>query len=532
MSVTESHVDTETKRRRTFAVISHPDAGKTTLTEALLLLGGAIHEAGAVKGKKTRRAATSDWMAIEQQRGISVTSTVLQFKYAGCHVNILDTPGHEDFSDDTYRTLTAADSVVMLIDAAKGVEPQTIKLFQVCRLRHIPIFTFINKMDRDGRDPLDLLKNLEDILGIETYPVTWPVGMGTEFQGVYHRFDHTFEQYRGRKDTSKQVRVTGVDDGALVEMIGARQAEQLAEEVTLLDVAGESFDHSLVKKGELTPVYFGSAISQFGVETFLRDFVEMAPAPAPRKTVDGAAVDTDDPFSGFIFKIQANMNPAHRDRVAFLRVCSGKFERGMTVNHVRLDRKVNLTQSQQFFGQDRSTVEEAYPGDIIGLHDPGLYQIGDTLTASGRFSFEPVPAFSPEHFARVSSADSLKNKQFQKGLQQLSEEGAIQLFRMVNRTNDLVVGVVGRLQFEVFEYRLKGEYGANPVLSHLGYRYARWLSPVNPRDINYDASSCMLVQDADDRLVMLFADDFSLRWVADKNPNLRMYATSYAFETA
>lgn len=530
MPVIEAKIEQETTRRRTFAIISHPDAGKTTLTEALLLLGGAIREAGVVKGKTTRRAARSDWMEIEKQRGISVTSTVLQFTYDDFHMNILDTPGHEDFSDDTYRTLTAADSVVMLIDAAKGVEPQTIKLFKVCRMRHIPIYTFINKLDREGRDPLDLLKELEDVLGIQSYPVTWPVGMGGTFQGVYHRHRHEFEHFRGRQERSTTLSLKGVDDPALADIIAGAPAEQLAEEVMLLDVAGEAFRQDLVATGALTPVYFGSAITQFGVETFLRDFAQMAPAPTPRKTTDGDTVETDAPFAGFIFKIQANMNPAHRDRVAFLRICSGRFERGMTVNHVRLDRKVNLTQSQMFFGQDRNTIEEAYPGDIIGLHDPGLFQIGDTICESGRFSFEPVPAFSPEHFARVTTADTLKHKQFQKGLQQLSEEGAIQLFHMTNRTGDLIVGVVGKLQFEVFEYRLKSEYGAAPQLSHLPYQYARWLSRIDPREINYDPASCMVVEDTGDRLVMLFADDFSLRWVTEKNPGLKLYPTSYEYD--
>ncbi len=529
MPTLKESIEFEANRRRTFAIISHPDAGKTTLTEALLLLGGAIHEAGVVKGKKSRRAATSDWMEIEKQRGISVTSTVLQFQYQGLHLNILDTPGHEDFSDDTYRTLTAADSVVMLIDAAKGVEPQTIKLFQVCKMRHIPIFTFINKMDREGRDPLDLLKELEDVLGIQSYPMSWPAGMGVDFQGVYHRFRHSFEPFRGRQAKDQFLDVADLADPQLREMMGSNQAEKLAEDVLLFDVAGEDFDRERVNRGELTPVFFGSAITHFGVRSFLDAFVEMAPGPAPRRKTDGSTLETASPFAGFVFKIQANMNPAHRDRVAFLRICSGKFERGMTVNHVRLNRNINLTQSQHFFAQDRTTANEGYPGDIIGIHDPGLFQIGDTLSANGGFQFEPLPQFSPEHFARVTVTDTLKYKQFHKGLQQLTEEGAIQLFRMSNRTEDLILGVVGRLQFEVFEYRMKSEYGADVTLSFLPFKYARWLSAVKVEDIDYDRSSCFLVQDQNGRNVMLFDSDFSLRWVANKNPELTLSPTSNAF---
>ncbi|MDQ0188708.1 peptide chain release factor 3 [Alicyclobacillus cycloheptanicus] len=527
MTESDNHIVAEANRRRTFAIISHPDAGKTTLTEALLLLGGAIREAGLVKGKQSRRAATSDWMEIERQRGISVTSTVLQFPYQGRHLNILDTPGHEDFSDDTYRTLTAADSVVMLIDAAKGVEPQTIKLFQVCRLRQIPIYTFINKMDRESRDPLDLLKELEDVLGIRSYPMTWPVGAGGDFQGVYHRQRQVFEHFRGRQEEAEVLQVSGVDDARLSDILGAAAAEKLLEDVELLDVAGEAFDLDRINRGDLTPVFFGSALAHFGVQSFLNDFVQLAPNPTPRKRLDGTVMPTDAPFSGFIFKIQANMNPAHRDRVAFLRICSGKFERGMSVHHVRLNRPLNLSQSQQFFAQDRTTVEEAFPGDIVGLHDPGLFQIGDTLSAGEKFQFEPLPQFSPEHFARVTAADTLKHKQFQKGLQQLSEEGAIQLFRMANRTEDLIIGVVGRLQFEVFEHRLRAEYGAEPVLSHLPYKYARWLAETPVDALNYDHASCMIVRDQQQHLVMLFSDDFALRWVSEKNPQVRLYETSY-----
>lgn len=518
----------EANKRRTFAIISHPDAGKTTLTEALLLLGGAIREAGAVKGKKTRRSATSDWMEIEKQRGISVTSTVLQFEYKDLHLNILDTPGHEDFSDDTYRTLTAADSVVMLIDAAKGVEPQTIKLFQVCRMRGIPIYTFINKMDREGRDPLDLLKEIEDVLGIESYPMTWPAGMGQMFQGVYHRADRAFERFEGKQAETSLVPVG--DPLELASTIGDEAAEKLAEDVELLDIAGEAFDMEQVNRGLLTPVFFGSAITHFGVRSFLDMFIKLAPPPTERKTTDGSLVPTSEDFAGFIFKIQANMNPAHRDRVAFLRICSGKFERGMSVTHVRQNRKLNLTQSQQFFAQDRITVDVAYPGDIIGLYDPGLFQIGDTVAATGQFEFEALPQFSPEHFARVTTKDTSKYKQFHKGIAQLCEEGAIQIFSMANRTGDMILGVVGRLQFEVFEYRMKVEYGAETDLVHLPYKYARWIAGMPPEEINYDRSSGVLVRDQHERNVILFSNDYALRLVSERNKGLQLYPTSYELD--
>jgi peptide chain release factor 3 len=527
MGTLQQEIQMETNKRRTFAIISHPDAGKTTLTEKLLLFGGAIREAGTVKGRKARRHATSDWMEIEKKRGISVTSTVLQFHYQGYHINILDTPGHEDFSDDTYRTLTAADSAVMLIDAAKGVEPQTIKLFEVCRMRGIPIFTFINKLDRQGKDPLALLEEIEAVLGIRSCPMNWPIGMGADFQGIYNRGDNCLEQYSGRATESTKVYVTDVEDARLRDILGSAAHEKLIEDVALLDIAGDPFDAELVKHGKLTPVFFGSAISNFGVETFLNQFINIAPPPGPRRTEDGDLHDTTSQFSGFVFKIQANMNPAHRDRVAFLRICSGKFERGMTVRHVRTGKNINLSQPQQFFAQDRTMTEVAYPGDIIGIFDPGIFQIGDTLCLEGAFQFERLPQFSPEHFARVSVKDTLKYKQFHKGLQQLAEEGAVQVFRMVNRTEDMILGVVGPLQLDVFEYRLKAEYGAEIHISHLPYRFARWLKADNPETLNYDHASCLMVRDHHDRLVMLFPDEFSLRWVTDKNPGVSLYPTSY-----
>lgn len=528
MPIEELNHEGHPEERRTFAIISHPDAGKTTLTEKLLLFGGAIREAGAVKGKKARRHATSDWMEIEKQRGISVTSTVLQFAYRNRRINILDTPGHEDFSEDTYRTLTAADSAVMLIDAAKGIEPQTIKLFEVCRLRGIPIFTFINKLDRQGKDPLALLEEIEEVLGIRSCPMNWPIGMGQDFRGIYNRADSRFERFTDRTEDMVNIAADDIESPVLREALGAELHERLKEEVMLLDIAGDPFDADLVAKGRLTPVFFGSAIANFGVETFLNEFVELAPPPQARNTDVGVVQPSDENFSGFVFKIQANMNPAHRDRVAFIRMCSGKFERGMNVNHVRTGKKVSLAQPQQFFGQGREIIDEAWPGDIIGIFDPGLFRIGDTLCESGSFKFEPLPQFSPEHFARVSVKNTLKYKQFHKGLEQISEEGAIQVFRQANRTEDLVLGAVGQLQFEVFQYRMKAEYGAEVELSYLPYSVARWLESGSPiEELNYDRYSNILVKDQDDRLVMLFPNEFATHWVVDKNPGVVLHATSY-----
>lgn len=512
--------------RRTFAIISHPDAGKTTLTEKLLLFGGAIREAGAVKGKKAKRHATSDWMEIEKQRGISVTSTVLQFTYRDQHINILDTPGHEDFSEDTFRTLTAADSAVMLIDAAKGVEPQTIKLFEVCRMRGIPIFTFINKLDREGKEPLALLEELEDVLGIRSCPMNWPIGMGGDFRGIYNRADARFERYSERGQESESFAAGDIDHPLLKAALGEELHERLKEEVLLLDIAGDPFDAELVARGQLTPVYFGSAIANFGVETFLNQFIQLAPTPGPRTTNQGEISPDDPGFSGFVFKIQANMNPAHRDRVAFVRICSGRFARGMTVTHVRTGKRINLAQPQQFFGQGREIIDEAYPGDIIGIFDPGLFRIGDSLCENGNFAFEELPQFSPEHFARVAVKSTLKYKQFHKGIEQLSEEGAIQVFRQVNRTEDLLLGAVGQLQFEVFQYRMKAEYGAEVELNHLRYSLARWIEWPDMEQFHYDRYTNLLVKDKDERWVILCPNEFSVRWMIDKNPGLVLHKTS------
>jgi peptide chain release factor 3 len=522
-------VQSQAERRRTFAIISHPDAGKTTLTEKLLLFGGAIRMAGEVKGRKAQKYATSDWMQIEKERGISVTSSAMQFDYQGQHINILDTPGHQDFSEDTYRTLTAADSAVMLIDAAKGVEAQTIKLFKVCSQRGIPIFTFINKMDRYGKEPLELLEELERVLGIRSCPMNWPIGMGDEFCGIYDRKNNRIELYRrdGQRDFAYPDE-RGVEDPALRNIIGDSLYNKLCEDISLLDIAGDPFDKEKISQGELTPVYFGSAISKFGVQTFLDEFLHLAPTPHAHMSSKGPIDPAKVPFSGFIFKIQANMNPAHRDRIAFLRVCSGKFERGMAVNHVRTGKRIKLAQPQQFLAQDRDIVDEAYPGDIIGLHDAGNFRIGDTLCAEGNFRFARLPQFPPENFARVINLNAMKSKQFQKGVNQLVEEGTVQAFHTADRTADLILGVVGELQFEVFSYRLKAEYGAEIKLQRLPYQLARWVDAEKQIDVSKLSNlSSLCVTDQDDRVVVLCESEFALRWLIEKNADFKFYANAY-----
>jgi len=522
-------INAQAEKRRTFAIISHPDAGKTTLTEKLLLFGGAIRMAGEVKGRKAKKFATSDWMQIEKERGISVTSSAMQFDYAGHHINILDTPGHQDFSEDTYRTLIAADSAVMLLDAAKGVETQTIKLFKVCSQRGIPIFTFINKMDRYGKEPLDLLEELERVLGIRSCPMNWPIGMGDEFNGIYDRQNNRIELYRqdGQRDFIYPDE-RGLEDPAIRDIIGASLYKKLCEDISLLDIAGDPFDMDKISQGQLTPVYFGSAINTFGVQTFLDEFLQLAPAPHAHMSNIGPVDPIETAFAGFIFKIQANMNPAHRDRIAFLRVCSGKFERGMAVNHVRSGKKIKLAQPQQFLAQDRDIIDVAYPGDIIGLHDPGTFRIGDTLCAEGSFEFERLPEFPPEHFARVINLNAMKYKQFQKGVNQLVEEGTVQVFRTTDRTEDIILGVVGELQFEVFAYRLKAEYGADIRLQRLSYQLARWVDSKNRIDTSRLSNlSSLCVTDQDDRFVVLCENDFAMRWIEEQNPQLNFYANPY-----
>jgi peptide chain release factor 3 len=514
-------IQTEVARRRTFAIISHPDAGKTTLTEKLLLFGGAIRLAGTVKGRKANRHATSDWMEIEKQRGISVTSSVMQFDYEGHKVNILDTPGHQDFSEDTYRTLTAADSAVMLIDSAKGVEAQTKKLFQVCRMRGIPIFTFINKMDREGRNPFDLLEEIEQVLGIRSHPMNWPIGSGQQFCGVYDRHKTRVELFQGDEQHRISVRkVSGYDDPVVKEIAGEFLYDQLCQDLELLDVAGDPFDLEKVRSGELTPVFFGSAINNFGVKTFLENFLQLAPPPQPRNSSEGVIEPTRDGFSGYVFKIQANMNPAHRDRIAFLRICSGKFERGMSVKLVRTGKDIKLAQPQQFLAQDRDIVEEAYPGDIIGLFDPGIFRIGDSLSQRGNVVFDELPTFSPELFSKVTVKNALKHKPYQKGLDQLTEEGTIQIFYSTGPFDETILGVVGQLQFEVFEYRMKNEYGVDVQLQRLPYQFARWVvdEKLDPGKFRINSQ---LVKDKKGNYVALFENEYALRTAIEKNPTAK-----------
>ena len=522
-----SKYEAEISRRRTFAIISHPDAGKTTLTEKFLLYGGAIAQAGVVKGKKNARAATSDWMEIEKQRGISVTSSVMQFQYEGFCINILDTPGHQDFSEDTYRTLMAADSAVMVIDAAKGVEAQTRKLFKVCAQRDIPIFTFINKMDREARDPFELCEELEKELGIETYPVNWPIGCGKDFQGAYDRGSKKIIHFTS-SGGSKAATAAEVElgDPNLDGLIGPGLHRQLTDEIELLDGAAAGFDLDRVRHGKLSPVFFGSALTNFGVEPFLEHFLRMTTPPLPRRAGDLVVDSLDDDFSGFVFKIQANMNKAHRDRIAFLRIVSGKFEADKEVYHVQGGKKLRLSRPQQLMAAEREIIEEAYAGDIIGVFDPGIFSIGDTLCAPGKkFQFDPIPTFAPEHFERIRSVDTMKRKQFLKGVEQIAQEGAIQIFKTpYTGMEEVIVGVVGTLQFDVLEYRLKNEYGVDLYMEGLPYEYLRWIttedgSPVKEEDLIL-GTDVKLVEDYKGSQLLLFASRWSIHWVAERNPQL------------
>ncbi len=470
-----SEIQKQAQRRRTFAIISHPDAGKTTLTEKLPLFGGAIQLAGTVKGRKAARHATSDWMKLEQERGISVTSSVMQFPYRDSIVNLLDTPGHEDFSEDTYRTLTAVDSALMVIDAAKGVEERTIKLMEVCRLRDTPIITFINKLDREGREPIELLDEVEEILKIQCAPLTWPIGMGKSFKGVYDLYNDRIiimSATHGGKKLDGEV-IQGLDNPRLDELFGSMIAD-FRDEVELVRGASHEFDLVAYRKGELTPVLFGSAINNFGVQEILDALVDYAPAPLPRATLEREVEPTEEKFTGFVFKIQANMDPQHRDRVAFLRVCSGHFEPGMKMRQVRLGRDVKIPNAITFLAQERGHIEEAWPGDIIGLHNHGTIQIGDTFTLGEDLKFTGIPHFAPELFRRAVLKDPLKSKQLLKGLQQLSEEGATQLLRPM-KNNDLILGAVGVLQFDVVAQRLKDEYKVDAIFEHVNVTTARWV---------------------------------------------------------
>lgn len=518
----------EIKKRRTFAIISHPDAGKTTLTEKFLLYGGAINQAGSVKGKATAKHAVSDWMEIEKERGISVTSSVLQFNYDGYCINILDTPGHQDFSEDTYRTLMAADSAVMVIDASKGVEAQTRKLFKVCVMRHIPIFTFINKMDREARDTFELLDDIEKELGIATCPINWPIGSGKEFKGVFDREHREIELFSDtKKGTSVgEVKKVALNDPSVETLISEEQRMQLEEEIELLDGASAEFDQELVNKGELSPVFFGSALTNFGVETFLQHFLAMTSSPLPRKSEEGE-IDPikEEDFSAFVFKIQANMNKAHRDRIAFMRICSGEFDAGMEVFHIQGGKKVRLSQPQQMMASERKMVDKAYGGDIIGVFDPGIFSIGDTLTTSPRkFAYEGIPTFAPEHFARVRQVDTMKRKQFIKGINQIAQEGAIQIFQEYNTgMEEIIVGVVGELQFDVLKYRLENEYNVEIRMERLPYEHIRW---IENEELDLDkligTSDMKKIKDLKDRPLLLFVHSWSIRMTEERNEGLKL----------
>ena len=526
MSQITNEVKNQIKKRRTFAIISHPDAGKTTLTEKFLLYGGAINQAGSVKGKATAKHAVSDWMEIEKERGISVTSSVLQFNYDGYCINILDTPGHQDFSEDTYRTLMAADSAVMVIDASKGVEAQTRKLFKVCTMRHIPIFTFINKMDREAMDTFELLDDIENELGIATCPINWPIGSGKEFKGVYDRASKKVEIFSDTKKgtTQGEVKKVDINDPEISWLITDDQKLQLEEEIELQDGAGAEFDQELVSKGELSPVFFGSALTNFGVETFLQHFLQMTTSPLPRIS-DRGPIDPmeEGDFSAFVFKIQANMNKAHRDRIAFMRICSGEFEAGMDVYHMQGGKKVRLSQPQQMMASERQVISEAYAGDIIGVFDPGIFSIGDTICMPGKkFRYEGIPTFAPEHFARVRQLDTMKRKQFIKGISEIAQEGAIQIFQEYNTgMEEIIVGVVGVLQFDVLKYRLENEYKVDIRLEELPYEYIRW---IENEDIDLNrlvgTSDMKKIKDLKGRPLLLFINSWSVGMVLDRNEGL------------
>jgi peptide chain release factor 3 len=516
-------------RRRNFAIISHPDAGKTTLTEKLLLYGGAIQQAGAVKAKGEQRKVTSDWMEIEKQRGISITSTVLQFDYAGSTINLLDTPGHQDFSEDTYRTLAAADNAVMLEDAAKGLEPQTRKLFEVCRMRRIPIFTFINKMDRPGREPLELLDEIEQELGLACWPVNWPIGGGDRFRGVIDRRSSSvilFERAeRGRQAAERRL---ALDAPELADLVEPELLAQALEELELLDGAGAELDLERVHAGELSPVFFGSAMTNFGVRPFLDAFLDLAQPPVARSSSEGEVDPLRPEFSGFVFKLQANMDPRHRDRVAFVRVCSGRFEKDMSVRHARSGRTIRLSRPQKLFGQDREVVEDAYPGDVIGLNNPGMFAIGDTLYVGPKVEYEGIPCFSPEIFAWLRNPNPSAFKNFRKGVNELREEGAVQvLYDTDPSRRDPILAAVGQLQLEVVQYRLENEYGVQTRLEPMEFTVARWVSGGWPALEKVGRIfNCRTVRDAWDRPVLLFRNDWNLNQLQEDHPGLELSAVA------
>jgi peptide chain release factor 3 len=516
-------------RRRNFAIISHPDAGKTTLTEKLLLYGGAIQQAGAVKAKGEQRKVTSDWMELEKQRGISITSTVLQFDYAGSTINLLDTPGHQDFSEDTYRTLAAADNAVMLEDAAKGLEPQTRKLFEVCRMRRIPIFTFINKMDRPGRDPLELIDEIESELGLTCWPVNWPIGSGDRFRGVIDRRSRQVILFqRAERGRQSEERLLTAEQARASGLVEAELLEAAFEELELLDGAGADLDLERVHAGELSPVFFGSAMTNFGVRPFLDAFLELAQRPTARPSSAGPVEPVAPGFSGFVFKLQANMDPRHRDRVAFVRVCSGHFEKDMTVQHARSGRAIRLSRPQKLFGQDREVVEDAYPGDVIGLNNPGMFAIGDTLYTGTRVEYEGIPCFSPEIFAWLRNPNPSAFKSFRKGVNELREEGAVQILYDTDASKrDPILAAVGQLQLEVVQYRLENEYGVKTRLEPLEFSVARWVvGGWSALEAVGRIFNCKTVRDAWDRPVLLFRNDWNLNQLREDHPDLELSAVA------
>ncbi len=525
----QAEIEREAARRRTFAIISHPDAGKTTLTEKLLLYGGAVNLAGSVSARKAQRQATSDWMAMERERGISITSTVLSFPYRGCQINLLDTPGHQDFSEDTYRTLTAADSAVMVLDAARGIEPQTLKLFEVCRRQGIPIFTFINKLDRPSQSPLELLDEIERTLGMAVCPMNWPIGDGPDFQGVYDRATDAVHRFERTEHGAHRapVRVAGIDDPTLDSLLGAGPAARLREDVELLEMAGSPFDEERVLAGELTPVFFGSALTNFGVQLFLDAFVDHAPPPGARPT-DLRPIEAGEPiFSGQIFKIQANMDPRHRDRVAYLRVVSGKFERDMTVRHARTGKTMRLSRPMKLFGQERETVEEGYAGDVVGLINPGAFAIGDTVSSEPVGAFPPLPRFEAEHFARLENTRTDKYKQFLRGLEGIEEEGGIQLLYPVDsHRREPILAAVGQLQFDVVRARLEAEYGVETRIEPLVYEHARWVRADQETLVTLGNSRGRLrCEDRDGQQVVLFSTRWDLNYAVENFPTVEFSST-------
>jgi peptide chain release factor 3 len=524
-------VQKEILRRRTFAIISHPDAGKTTLTEKLLYHGGVIHETGEVKGKSGSKAVTSDWMELERQKGISITSSVMTFEYNNQRVNLLDTPGHKDFSEDTYRVLMAVDSACMLIDVAKGVEERTKKLYEVCRLRHIPIFTFVNKLDREGKDPLTLIDEVEKTLKMQCYPVTWPLGIGQRFRGIYNRITKELWVYDQRREEVEEYKVIpfikGQDDAIMYDILDKESADQVLEELDLIESALPPFDVDAFLAGELSPVTFGSAKQNFGVDTFLNFFSTFAPGPQPRKTKAGTVIEaTDANFTGFVFKIQANMDRRHRDRIAFIRICSGKFERGMKVQHSRLDRELRLSYASQFIAADKATIEDAYAGDIVGVGDTGNFAIGDCVSATGKVQFEDIPKFAPELFAKLSVRDALKRQKMQEALNHLSEEGAIQLFYdPLFGAQEPIVGAVGELQFEVLLHRLNDEYNLEVKLTRMSFTVARWPRDEQGHAVDQLNGGFTIYRDMIDQPMILLNQEWDLNWAQRENPKIN-FATS------